>query len=41
MQLMLAIVQADDADLLNKRLSGTGFELPVSTPWAGSWPAAT
>ena len=27
MQLMLAIVQAEDADLLNKRLSGSGFEL--------------
>ena len=27
MQLMLAIVQADDADLLTKRLNSTGFEL--------------
>lgn len=27
MQLMLAIVQSEDADLLNKRLSNTGFEL--------------
>jgi uncharacterized protein YaaQ len=27
MQLMLAIIQSEDADLLNKRLSGAGFEL--------------
>ena len=40
MQLLIAVVQADDADRLCKQLAAQDFHVTHSTPWVGSSPRA-